>query len=220
VLEVDDANDPNHDAPPSAKWYVASIFVGRSYEVIFEGDQQSFHAGVKAKLMKWGGSVDAAQQQLGIRAQVRARGLTTKTKGAIFLTSVDQIDSAYEQGSPVPFWVEYRRIPGRPVKLPQKLEWKADAEKIQVISTQCGGVRAIIGLDTGKVTCRLQNPRSKPAAAHVVGVFQSDNLPRVTGSTDVALPGLGSRDVTVDVPKVDFGRMQHATCSCQVQSGD
>jgi hypothetical protein len=177
---------------------------------------------VKAKLLSWGASVEAAEQQLGVHAHYRGRGLEPRTDKAIFLPpdKIGQLDTAYKQGAPVPFWVEYRRIQGRSVKSPQKLEWKADADKVQVLSTQCGGARAIVGLDTGKVTCRLQNTSSKPVAAHVVGVFQSDNLPRVTGSTDVAVPALGFRDVTVDVPRVDFGRMQHPTCSCQAQSGD
>lgn len=113
VYEVDDTTELRH-SPPHAIYYPSRIYYGRSYEVLFEGDADRFHAGIKAKLLTFAGGIDAFADDNNLTQKTVGHGLQPATNRAIFAKTQQQIEKNYKQATnPVPILVEWREIPGR-----------------------------------------------------------------------------------------------------------
>lgn len=113
VFEIDDAT-AIRNSPPYAVYYPWKIYVGRSYEVLFEGDADRFHAGVQAKLIAWSAEVSTFASENRLTQRTVGHGLTPSSGRAIFAKTQEQIERNYEQSSEaVPILVEWREIPGR-----------------------------------------------------------------------------------------------------------
>jgi hypothetical protein len=92
--------------PPSYApfWMPADIY----------GSAREFHAGVRATLPTFSGSVDAFASEHHLRTKALGRGLEPVNGSAIFAANAAEIATRYSaSGPPVPILVEYRQIPGR-----------------------------------------------------------------------------------------------------------
>lgn len=123
VVELNDRT-PMRPPPQGAVYYPWKIYYGRSYDVVFSGDAQSFHAGVKADL--WSAvsiDIQSFAESHHIQATMKGRGLAPKDPRAIFARTPKDVDARYRQTSqPVPIFVEFRQIPGR-VGLTTQVQW-------------------------------------------------------------------------------------------------
>ncbi len=121
--EIDDTTEVR-TPPPGAVWYIARIYYGRSYELVFHGTHSTFHAGVKARLFFAKGGVKTFAEQNGLSIFAQGRGLEPVNGQAIFAQGEEEISKAYQQsGDPVPIMVEYRSIPRTCVPDDEAVEW-------------------------------------------------------------------------------------------------
>jgi hypothetical protein len=130
VRQVDDSGRPIRPIPPDAVWYIASISYGHSYEVVVSGDKTTFTAGVRAQFKVFGGGVSGLAERRLVVMNGHARGFRPAKDidkdglpdGTAF-PATDAISTAFvKYGEPVVISVEYRHIPGAPVKTEQ-LDW-------------------------------------------------------------------------------------------------
>jgi hypothetical protein len=114
VHEIDDttamANAPRH-----AVYYPWRIYMGFGYEVVFQGSADRFHAGVKAELPVFSGSIEDFTRRHELEWKARGRGLQPIHGRAIFARTTEALEASYAPSAnePVPILVEWRRIPGR-----------------------------------------------------------------------------------------------------------
>lgn len=128
---IDDAATPQVEAAADAVYYVSKVTWGHSYEAVFEGSARSFGAGVEAKLIKFGGSVDALTKSANLHAHLIGLGLTPKTPDAL-VAAPERLLEAYEMSpEPVPVLVEYRLITGRPLPENARIEYKPVSTEIR-----------------------------------------------------------------------------------------
>ncbi|MGB1016281.1 MAG: hypothetical protein ACPG4T_19245, partial [Nannocystaceae bacterium] len=128
VYEVDDTTELRQSRP-HAIYYPWRIYYGRSYEVLFEGDADRFHAGVKAKIFMFSGGVDDFAGEYNLKQKTVGHGLKPATNRAIFAKTHQQIEQNYKQStSPVPVLVEWREIPGR-TGYQEDISWNAPKYK-------------------------------------------------------------------------------------------
>jgi hypothetical protein len=193
ILQVDDATAWTHAPPSDAAWYVASIFVGRSWEIVVSGDKEKFHAGIKAKVETFG--IDLSRQALdeGIQWSVLSRGLEPNAAGnrGILAQTPEAILAAYHRSSrPVPFYVEYRNIPGRPVTVPEHLEWALPPvpDNVIVTSAPLSCSCSNDGSHTVAMTCPVQNLGARSMDVTVKGHaltgflgYHAEGVARVSG---------------------------------------
>jgi hypothetical protein len=111
ILAIDDSR-AMRTGPAGATYYLSAIYFGHRYEMVFVGDETSFHAGVKADFLVASGSVDAWARRYHLEAQFAGRGMTPVSGSALFAGSPEEIENEYQSdGDPVPIFVEYRTIP-------------------------------------------------------------------------------------------------------------
>ncbi|HTR50284.1 MAG TPA: hypothetical protein VMJ10_06220 [Kofleriaceae bacterium] len=194
ILEVDDTVDPAHEPPPEAKWYIASIFVGRSYEIVVEGDKTKFNVGVRAKIKAFDLGMSKLTESGFLHITAKGRGLVPKNDSdgdglpddALFAKSPQEIAKAYKASTdPVPMYVEYRSIPGRDVAMPAKLEWASEpvpdnvvVERDPVQQCYCGNHHNI------NVRCQVRNMGGRPMDVTVGATAE-------TGSMNYSASGAG-----------------------------
>lgn len=123
VYEIDDTT-AMANAPRNAVYYPWRIYMGYSYEVVIHGAAQRFHAGVRAALPMFSGSIEDFVGRYELELDARGRGLRPVRGRAIFARTAEQIESSYlpSAGEPVPILVEWRRIPGREGHV-ERIEW-------------------------------------------------------------------------------------------------
>jgi len=126
VHEIDEATT-FRAAPPGATWYLARIFYGHQYAVVFSGEQTKMNAGVKASFLGIvGGGVRKFGADNGIEFNAIGRGMTPTAGEAIFAKTPEEIQKAYVSDGPsVPIFVEYRSIPRTCVPPDQQIKWLA-----------------------------------------------------------------------------------------------
>lgn len=126
VHEIDEATK-FRTAPPGATWYLARIFYGHQYSVVFSGEQKRMNAGVKASFFGIvGGGVKKFGQDNDIQFNAIGRGMTPVGGDAIFAKTPEEIQKAYASDGPaVPIFVEYRTIPRACVPPDQQIKWLA-----------------------------------------------------------------------------------------------
>lgn len=123
VYEIDDTTAMSN-APRHAVYYPWRIYMGFSYEVVIHGAADRFHAGVKAALPGFSGSIEDFVGRYELQLKARGRGLEPSHGRAIFAKTAEQLESSYAASAdePVPILVEWRRIPGREGH-EQRIEW-------------------------------------------------------------------------------------------------
>lgn len=113
VHSVDDTTRMRN-APSNAVYYPWRIYVGRRYEVLFEGDEDSFDASARAELGVASGSIENFRLRKRIDSRIVAVGLRPRSEQAIFAKGPAEVEREYVQhDTPVPILVEWRVIPGR-----------------------------------------------------------------------------------------------------------
>ncbi len=128
VFEIDDAT-AMREPPPGAAYYVSRVFVGHSYEAVFSGSSNSFHAGVSGSFLVASGSMDVFAERHRLTTTAFGRGLEPNNGNALFARSADEIERAYStSGEPVPVLVEYRRIPGTCLAETEKIHFVEPTE--------------------------------------------------------------------------------------------
>lgn len=111
AVDIDEATDMR-DPPEGAVYYLSRIYYGHSYEMVLSGRTRDFHAGVRAQLASFGGSVDGFAKEHHLTTKAVGRGLEPKDGRAIFAKTPQDIEAAYSPtGPPVPIVVEFRQIP-------------------------------------------------------------------------------------------------------------
>lgn len=126
--ELDDATEMR-TPPAGAVYYAARIIYGHSFEMVFSGDAKSFNAGVKAKLFGFGGSASGFASQNSLTATAVGRGMQPTDGNAIFASSAEEIQKAYQAtGDAVPILVEYRSIPSACLPDASPVQWLAPAK--------------------------------------------------------------------------------------------
>ncbi len=123
VYEIDDTT-AMASAPRHAVYYPWRIYMGFSYEVVIHGAADRFHAGVKAALPMFSGSVEDFVGRYELELKARGRGLRPTHGRAIFARTAEALESSYSTSTdePVPILVEWRRIPGREGH-EERIEW-------------------------------------------------------------------------------------------------
>lgn len=123
VREIDESTT-FRTAPPGATWYLARIFYGHQYTVVFSGDQRKMNIGVKASYMGYGGGVKKFTEENEIESNAIGRGMSPANGAAIFAKTPEEIKRAYvADGPPVPIYVEYRSIPRACVPPDEQIKW-------------------------------------------------------------------------------------------------
>lgn len=111
VVDVDDTTDMR-EPPAGAVYYLSRIYYGHSYEMVLSGRTRDFHAGVRAQLASFGGSVDGFAKAHHLTMKAVGRGLEPRDGHAIFAKTPGDIEARYSPtGPPVPIVVEFRQIP-------------------------------------------------------------------------------------------------------------
>lgn len=134
VYEIDDTTT-FRKAPERAVYYPWRVYMGHSYEIVFEGGAQVFTGDIRAQFLTWAGdarkfAIDHQLTQTSI-----GHGLQPTTDNAIFARSQEQIERGYRTVSeePVAILVEWRGIPGRTADV-KPIEWKS-------LPSGCAGMR-------------------------------------------------------------------------------
>lgn len=124
VHEIDEATK-FRTAPPGATWYLARIFYGHQYSVVFSGEQKKMNAGVKASFFGIvGGGVKKFGEDNDIQFNAIGRGMMPANGDAVFAKTPEDIQKAYKSDGPaVPIFVEYRSIPKACVPPDQQIKW-------------------------------------------------------------------------------------------------
>lgn len=114
VYEIDDTTTIR-PTPSFAVYYPWRVYVGHSYETLFEGEADDFHVGVRANLVAWSAGIDDFVGEYHLSHRAVGHGLRPKHEEAIFAKTQQEIESNYTtmNSSPVPVLVEWREIPGR-----------------------------------------------------------------------------------------------------------
>lgn len=114
VYEIDDTTTLR-PTPSFAVYYPWRVYVGHSYETLFEGDADAFHAGVRANLIAWSAGIRDFAGEYHLSHRAVGHGLRPKHEDAIFAKTQQEIESNYTTMNtlPVPVLVEWREIPGR-----------------------------------------------------------------------------------------------------------
>jgi hypothetical protein len=111
VVEVNDATEMR-DLPPGSVYYLSRIYLGHGYEMVLSGKARDFHAGVRAKLLSFGGGIEGFAKEHHLTTKAVGRGLQPRSGEAIFAKTPDEIEKAYiANGPPVPIVMEFRQIP-------------------------------------------------------------------------------------------------------------
>lgn len=89
--------------------------MGRSYEVLIEGDADDFHAGARAELQLISAGIEGFVKKYNLTLRAVGHGLRPSHGKAIFAKTQEQIEESYtaENEMLVPILVEWREIPGR-----------------------------------------------------------------------------------------------------------
>jgi hypothetical protein len=221
ILQVNDAAAWSHAPPAEAMWYVASIFVGRSYEVVVSGSQQRFTSGIKAKLLMFNFDLSKSTLGEGIEWSAKGRGLQARKENdrAIFAQSPDEIRRAYrESDNPVPIFIEYRNIPGKLVAVPEHLEWAAapvpDDVKVGKDSLSC----ACISGHRIAMTCPVRNHGGRSMDVTVKAHAMTGTTGHhAEGVARVRVAAQTTTDVRIDAPIAnawfDCDSAVHCECS-------
>jgi hypothetical protein len=123
MREVDDARAIGA-VPPGAVWYLARVYYGRRYEVVFSGSARTFHAGVQARLKVVSGGMHAFASQNHLEVRVIGTGLAPTSDDAIFARTPEEIEASYSAAEdPTAIYVEYRRVPGRDAGMVEDIAW-------------------------------------------------------------------------------------------------
>lgn len=124
VYEIDDTTTMAV-APAHAVYYPWRIYMGFGYEVVLHGSADRFHAGVKAELPMFSGSIEDFVGRHELEWKARGRGLQPVSDQAIFARTPEALEASYRPSTsePVPILVEWRRIPGREGHV-ETIEWK------------------------------------------------------------------------------------------------
>jgi hypothetical protein len=113
VYEVDDTTAMRM-SPPHAIYYPWRIYLGHSYEMLYEGDVDQFNVGVQANFLAWKAGVKEFASEYHLKLRSVGHGLQPRTDNAIFARTQEEIEKFYATSSePVPILVEWREIPGR-----------------------------------------------------------------------------------------------------------
>jgi hypothetical protein len=127
IHAVDDMAAPR-PAPPSATYYLAKVFYGRSFEVRLSGDEKQFNAGLAGTFLsgKLDGGLKTFAEKNRLEFTAVGRGLRPKTGTAIYAKQPSDIEDNYtvEGSTIVPIAVEYRLIPGRALPATDAIVWR------------------------------------------------------------------------------------------------
>lgn len=216
VLEVNDTAYPYRQPPPGATWYIASIFVGRSWEIVVSGDQQSFHAGIKAKLMRYGGGLSTFEDRTSITWSVRGRGLEPNgPESAVFAHTPEAILSAYRRSAPIPIYVEYRNLKAVPPS--DHLEWTdapaPDDVRVDRAAVSCG---CVAGHNIA-LSCRARNLGGRSMDVSVRAHADTGTLGRhAEGTGRATIPANSVVDVPVSAHILGawFDCSSATSCEC------
>ena len=126
IHAVDDMTAPEV-APPSAMYYLAKVFYGRSFEVRLSGEEKHFNTGLAGVFLsgKLDGGMKSFAEKNRLDFTAVGRGLRPKSGTAIYAKQPAEIEDNYTvDGSvAVPIEVEYRLIPGRSLPTAQPIVW-------------------------------------------------------------------------------------------------
>jgi hypothetical protein len=126
IHAVDDMTAPEA-APPSAMYYLAKVFYGRSFEVRLAGEEKQFNSGLAGVFLsgKLNGGMKSFAEKNKLEFTAVGRGLRPKSGTAIYAKQPSEIEDNYTvDGSvAVPVEVEYRLIPGRELPNAQPIVW-------------------------------------------------------------------------------------------------
>ncbi len=223
ILQVDDTANTLHEPPPEATWYVASISVGRSFEIVISGDKQRFNAHVAAKVKAYGGSLDTFDEKSNIEWKVQGRGLQPANDKAILAVSPDDVIRAYKQSSdPVPVIVEYRNVPGRKVSMPERLEFEQPIEDNILVEKTPLSCTCTSGHNIA-VTCQVRNQGGRAMDVAVLATAQSGHFSySASGSARVRSLAPGKQtQVTVmaNMPSALMDCSSAKDCACSEDVG-
>jgi hypothetical protein len=123
ILKLDDSGGMRQ-WPDEAKYYLAEIHYGYSYEAIVHGDQFAFHTGVKADFGPANAGIEAYVASQSLSVHHRGIGLRPRSGDAIFAVTPREIANSYRaDDEPAPIRVVYRHIPG--ARIPERsIEWR------------------------------------------------------------------------------------------------
>lgn len=123
IHEIDDTQEQRR-APSGAIWYLARIYYGHAYQVVFTGNKRTFHAGVKAKFLSASGGIKRFASENKLEMKVTGSGLQPSGE-AIFARTPDQIAERYKARNdrPSPIFVEYRLVPGATLPPDEPVSW-------------------------------------------------------------------------------------------------
>jgi hypothetical protein len=123
---VDDMTPPAA-APPTAMYYLAKVYYGRSYEVRLSGDERQFTSNLAGAFMsgKLDGGMKSFAEKNRLEFTAVGRGLRPKTGAAIYAKDPSEIEANYtvEGSTTVPVEVEYRLVPGHALPTTEPIAW-------------------------------------------------------------------------------------------------
>jgi hypothetical protein len=130
IHAVDDMAPPQA-APPTAMYYLAKVFYGRSFEVRLSAEEKQFHSGIAGTFLsgKLDGGLKSFAEKNRLEFTAVGRGLRPKSGNAIYAKQPSEIEENYTvDGSiSVPVEVEYRLIPGREIPKVEPIAWRKQA---------------------------------------------------------------------------------------------
>lgn len=159
IHAVDDMTTPQA-APPTATYYLAKVYYGRSFEARLSGEEKQFHSGIAGTFLsgRLEGGLKSFAEKHRLEFTAVGRGLRPKSGAAIYAKQPSEIEENYTvDGSiAVPVEVEYRLIPGRDLPKVDPVVWRKLARyRVELSAVEARGCDKTSACDLGVAVAQL-----------------------------------------------------------------
>jgi hypothetical protein len=214
IARVNDQADVSRQPPGNARWYIAEIHFGHSYDVVFDGARNSFTAGIAGALQQFSGGVNSFRDAAKLSWHLRGRGIQPiNSEDLIISPDPGALVRVYKRtAEAAPIWVVYRSIPGRILAPSHSIDWDDVVVEHNALRCSCVEGHSI------ELVCRAHNNGSRAVDVSILGKANTATFGYpASGAGRLTVPQHGTRDVSVVAP-IDgamFNCDNAANCECE-----